>query len=160
MLYWFLPHISVNQPWVCVSAPSGASPPPATMSWSAGLAHTAGSNRLPASHLLMRVFLCQLVPPLLPLPCPQVCSLCLRLRCCPADRFISTIFLDSLCVCFNILLFDLPLHSVQWALALFTAVALTQNAARLWLSDAPLHLYATALCSSVRVSQVVSMSQP
>ena len=43
MLYWFLPHISVNQPWVCVSAPSGASPHPSTLSWSAGLA-------LPDSH--------------------------------------------------------------------------------------------------------------
>ena len=33
-----------------------------------------------------------LLPPL----CPQVCSLCLRLPCCPAKRFISTIFLDSI----------------------------------------------------------------
>ena len=28
--------------------------------------------------------------------CPQVCSLCLHLHCCPADKFISSIFLDSL----------------------------------------------------------------
>ena len=34
--------------------------------------------------------------PLLPLLCPQVCSLCLLLYCCPANRFISTIFLDSI----------------------------------------------------------------
>ena len=33
---------------------------------------------------------------LLPLLCPQVCSLCLHLLCCPANRFISTIFLDSI----------------------------------------------------------------
>ena len=32
--------------------------------------------------------------PLLPPLCPQVCSLCLRLYCCPTNRFVSTIFLD------------------------------------------------------------------
>ena len=31
--------------------------------------------------------------------CPQVSSLCLHLRCFPEDRFISTIFLDSICMC-------------------------------------------------------------
>ena len=34
----------------------------------------------------------RLLPPL----CPQVCPLCLLLHCCPASRFISTIFLDSI----------------------------------------------------------------
>ena len=33
-------------------------------------------------------------PLLFPL-CPQVCSLCLCVCCCPANRFINTIFLDS-----------------------------------------------------------------
>ena len=33
--------------------------------------------------------------PLIPSLCPQVCSLCLHLHCCPADRLISTIFLYS-----------------------------------------------------------------
>ena len=33
--------------------------------------------------------------PLIPPLCPQVRSLCLHLHCCPADRFISTIFLHS-----------------------------------------------------------------
>ena len=32
---------------------------------------------------------------LLPALCWQVCSLCLHLNCCPANRFISTIYLDS-----------------------------------------------------------------
>ena len=32
----------------------------------------------------------------LPLLYPHICSLCLRLHCCPAYRFISTIFLDSI----------------------------------------------------------------
>ena len=36
-----------------------------------------------------------LLPPL----CPQVSSLCLHLYFCPANRFISTIFLDSIYMC-------------------------------------------------------------
>ena len=35
--------------------------------------------------------------PLLPPLCP-VCSLWLHLHCCPANRFISTIFLHSICM--------------------------------------------------------------
>ena len=43
----------------------------------------------------------------LPALCPKVCSLCLYLHCCPLDRFISIIFIDSIymhvyiymCVC-------------------------------------------------------------
>ena len=31
--------------------------------------------------------------------CLQVCSPCLHLHCCPANRFISTIFLDSIYMC-------------------------------------------------------------
>ena len=34
--------------------------------------------------------------PLLPPLCLLICSLCLHLYCCPANRFISTIFLDSM----------------------------------------------------------------
>ena len=29
-------------------------------------------------------------------PCPQVCSLCLFLHCCPGNKFFSTILLDSI----------------------------------------------------------------
>ena len=36
---------------------------------------------------------------LLPRTCPYVCSLCQCLHCCPANRFISTIFLDSIYMC-------------------------------------------------------------
>ena len=39
------------------------------------------------------------VPPLLSLLYLQVCSLCLHLQCYPANRFLSTIFLDSICMC-------------------------------------------------------------
>ena len=45
--------------------------------------------------MVMYVFPCYSLnfshPPF-PLLCPQVCSLCLHLHCCPAKRFISTIF--------------------------------------------------------------------
>ena len=37
------------------------------------------------------------VPPSFPAsPCPQACPLCLHLYPCPVNRFISTIFLDSM----------------------------------------------------------------
>ena len=39
--------------------------------------------------------------PLLPQLGPQVCSLCLHLHCCPANKLINTIFLDSY-ICINI----------------------------------------------------------
>ena len=66
------------------------------------LHHTANPHRLSILHSVMCV--CQrrslnasLSP--LPLRCPQVCSLCLRLYSCTANRFISAIFLDSICMC-------------------------------------------------------------
>ena len=31
-----------------------------------------------------------------PTPCPEVCSLCLFLHCCPENKFINAIFLDSI----------------------------------------------------------------
>ena len=39
---------------------------------------------------------------LIPLLCPQICSIFLCLECCSADRFISIIFLDFLCVCVQV----------------------------------------------------------
>ena len=38
----------------------------------------------------------QFVPPSPSPACPQICSLCLHLHCCPANKFTSTIFLDSI----------------------------------------------------------------
>ena len=55
------------------------------------------TQQLPASvHMLM--LLSQFVPPQLPALCLQVHFLCLSLYPCPANRFISTIFLDSICM--------------------------------------------------------------
>ena len=47
----------------------------------------------------MLLYLCiSLLPSSLP-PCPQVCSLCLFLHCCPENKFISFIFSDSTYMC-------------------------------------------------------------
>ena len=48
-------------------------------------------------NVYVSMVLSQFVPlSLLPTLSPQVCSLCLHLHYYPADRFISTIFLDSM----------------------------------------------------------------
>ena len=50
-------------------------------------------------HRVMYIFQCYSLHsshPLLPALCPQVYSLCLHLCCFPVNRFISTIFLDSI----------------------------------------------------------------
>ena len=45
---------------------------------------------------MFQCYFSYLAHPLLPSLCSQVCSLCLGLHCCSANRFISTIFLDSI----------------------------------------------------------------
>ena len=56
----------------------------------------SSTNWLSILHVVMYMFSVtlsiRLLPPL-PTLCPQVCSLCLHLHCCPADRFIHIIFL-------------------------------------------------------------------
>ena len=68
-----------------------------TLGWA--LFHTPNSHLLSILHMVMYIFPCYSLnlshSLLLPL-CPQVCSLYLHLHCCPANRFISTIFLDSI----------------------------------------------------------------
>ena len=67
-----------------------------------------------------------LLPPALP-PGPQVCSLCLFLHCCPENKFISAIFLDSIymyqCTIIIFLFLTLPsfciigstfIHLIRW----------------------------------------------
>ena len=48
------------------------------------------------------MLLSQFVHPLLPPLCPQVCSLCLCLYCCPTDRLISTTIFLVLYICVNV----------------------------------------------------------
>ena len=59
------------------------------LNWPEMISFTYGS-------VYVSMFLSQFVLPLLPPPCLSVCSLYLHLHCCPVNRFISTIFLDSI----------------------------------------------------------------
>ena len=62
-------------------------------------------SHITISHWLFYIWICKFpcyflhishpLPPSLPL-CPLVCSLCLFLHCCPENKFISAIFLDSI----------------------------------------------------------------
>ena len=59
--------------------------------------NTANSHWLSVLHMIIYMFQCSSLNsshPLLPPLCPQVCSLCLCLFCCPANSFISIIFLE------------------------------------------------------------------
>ena len=70
------------------------------------LHHTANSHWLSILHMIVYMFRCyslkssHSLPPLL---WPKVCSLCLHLFCCPASRMISTIFLDSIYMCYYVM---------------------------------------------------------
>ena len=72
------------------------------------LCHGAASHWLSILHgsVYMAILLAQFVSPLLPLLCPQVCFLCLRLYSFPAGRFINTIFLDSILYALIYISFD------------------------------------------------------
>ena len=50
--------------------------------------------------------------PLLALLCPQASSLCLHLHCCPANRLISIIFLDSIYMHYYMIFVSLFLTSL------------------------------------------------
>ena len=86
------------------SQPSPSSPPLSVITecW-AGLPVLYSSFSLAVLHMVAYVSMAalssshRLLSPL----CLQVCSLCLHLYSCPANRFISTIFLDSY-ICINI----------------------------------------------------------
>ena len=100
------------------SLPSPTSSPPlgCQSTWLSSPWHTASSYWLSIPCILMYKFPYHslLSPhPVLPTLCPQACSLYLRFHCCLANRFISTIFPDSIyMLIYNICLSDL-LRSVQ-----------------------------------------------
>ena len=99
--------ININQPQVytCPLLPESAShfppcPTPLGCHRALGLSslhHTENSHWLSILHLVVLCLSTTLGSshPLL-LLCPHECPLCLFLHCCPANRFISTIFLDSI----------------------------------------------------------------
>ena len=114
------------------------------------LCYPTTSHQLSILSVVMYMFQCYSLNsshPLLPPLYSQVCSLSLHLYSCPANRFISTIFLDSIyiCVLIHSICFSLSklLHSVQRALVSSTSLKLTQIHSFLWLSNILLYLCTT-----------------
>ena len=85
-------------------SPSPTPPHPSSLSQSTSLRLSVSSSKLPQAisftygSIYVPVLPPQFIPPYSYRLCSQVCSLCLCLYSCPADRFISTIFLDSIYV--------------------------------------------------------------
>ena len=80
------------------------------------LCQTADSHWLCILHMVMYMFSCYCLNSSHPFPptlYPQVSSLCLYLYCCPANRFINTISLDSVYLCLYDICFSLSdlIHS-------------------------------------------------
>ena len=83
---------------------------PSRLSQSTGLnslSHVVNFCWLSVLHMVTYMFpaVLSVHPTVLPTLCPQVCSLCLCLQCCPANRFISLISLDCICMCSYIIVF-------------------------------------------------------
>ena len=106
ILYWFLPYISMNHPqgYIC---PLPLEPLSYLPMYPSPLL-TEHQIELPASYSKFPLAICftngmymfqccsfNSSHPFLPRPCPPVSSLSQHLCCCPANRFINTIFLDS-----------------------------------------------------------------
>ena len=87
---------------------------------------------------------------LLPLLCPQVFSFPhLHLYSCPANRFISTIFLDPICICVNnqCLFFSFWLNFTLYNKLWIHPPHYNSNMFFLWLSSIPLYICTTASLS-------------
>ena len=106
ILWWFLPNINMNQPWVNMCPPI-LNPPhtslPTPSLWvdlaSSALFHASNLHWSSILHVVMCMFQSYSLklshPRLLPLSL-KVCSLRLCLLCCPACRVIGTAFLNSI----------------------------------------------------------------
>ena len=108
VLCWFLPYINMNQSQVYI-CPLPFEPPSHLPPISPLCVITEHWFALPESYSKFPLAICftygsvyvsmllsPFVPPSLSLTlCLKVCSLCLRLHCCPADRFIHLIRTDS-----------------------------------------------------------------
>ena len=110
ILWWFLPYIHMNQPWVYMCSPSRPSLPPPSPS------HPSGSSQCTSpkhsvscikpglviyftyDNIHVSILLSQIIPPHLLPQRPKVCSLYLCLFCCLAYSVI-TIFLNSIYMC-------------------------------------------------------------
>ena len=102
--------------------------------------YIAASQGLSILHKVMYVFQRYSLNsshPLLPPLCPQVRSLCLWLYVCPANRFISTIFLDSISMCYHtVFIFLLVTYFTLYkSLSPARSLQMTQFHSILWLSN-------------------------
>ena len=80
-------------------------------------------------------------------PCPKDYSLCLFLHCCPVNKFFSTILLDSVYMCQNMIFIFLFL--THFTLYQFSSV---QQLSRVW-------LFATPWIAARQVSLSITSSQ-
>ena len=128
ILWWFLPYIYMNQPWIYMCSPSWSPLPPPSPSHPSGpsqgtspenLSHASNLDWRSVSHLIVYMFRCCSLrsshPHLLP-QSPKVCSIHLCLFFCLAYKVIITIFLNSIYIyalvyCIGVYLSGL-IHSV------------------------------------------------
>ena len=106
ILCWFLPYINMRQPQVYIhplplGPPCQLPPHPALLRCHGALGWapcvTQPIHWLSSLHVVMYVSMLLSIRLILSLTlCPRVCSLYLHLHWCPANRFISTIFIDSI----------------------------------------------------------------
>ena len=128
ILWWFLPYIDMNQPWVYLCPPSQNPLPPPSTSHLSGLSQCTGFEcpvscmepglgiYFTSDHIHVSTYSLKSSHPRLLPQSTKDCSLYLRLFCCLAYRVIVTIFLNSiymclLVYCIGVFLSDL-LHSV------------------------------------------------
>ena len=108
ILWWFLPYIHMNQPWVYMCSPSWTpshlTPPPIPQGHPSApalstLSHASNLNWWSISHMIKYMFQCYSFKSSHPRLLPQslkVCSLHLCLFCCLTYRVIITIFPNSI----------------------------------------------------------------
>ena len=128
ILWWFLPYIDMNQPWIYMCSPSLIPLPPPSPSLHQGhpsapalntLSHASNLDWWSISRMIIYMFQCSSLKPSHPrlLPESKSLSLHLCLFCYLTYRVIVTIFLNSiymhyiLCWCYSFWLTSLCLFN-------------------------------------------------
>ena len=154
-----------------MSPPSWPSLPPPTLSHLSrllqspslsSLSHSANSHWLSLLPMVVYMLPCHSVHSSYPpyYPCPLVSPLCLCLHCCPANRFISTIFLDSVYMYIWYLFFSFWPTSLCIIGSRFIHLIRTDsNMSFLWPSSIPLYICTTASLSWM-LGNVLLWAQP